>query len=230
MYLRLQEAKGDCFSGADRHQEVLEAVLGQGRRAKHPHVVGLVGVRDAREVEELIWPLNRALGPHEATYVTWLSGGGPEGQMMAVLSLFPLAGFQDLFHGGQGPRALYCTLDAPEGSLHVILTAEVPHEGDRPQVRIWAAKAAARLVGIILGHDPGARVLIMGDVERGLLFQGLPQEASLGCVFCPEAKKSSPGVMLVHPIGPWAREPEVEVLGKKSGSFAVKVQWPRVGR
>ncbi len=225
MILRLEEANGVFMPDASRAQEFVKAVLGENTGMQHPHVVGLMGVRGAQELEELIWPLNRALGPNDASYVTWITGDGPEGRKPAILSLFPLAGFQDLFEPGLGTRIFYCMLDAPGGLLHVILADEVSRTGKGSGIGISVQRAAARLAGIILKQDPEARLLIMGAFEPESFLQTLKDRESFGWVSCPWVSQGFPVVVMVHPFQPGPGKAAVEVQGTQPGSCAVKLQW-----
>lgn len=230
MILRLKKSQGVFSPNESRPMELVEAVLGKSRRTQQPHVVGIFGVSDAREVEELIWPLNRTLGPDEATFVTWLTGGGPDGEKMAVLSLFPLVGYQDLFELGPRHKILYSMLDAPGGLLHVILVGDagITHEGN--SAGTWPEKALAGLVGIILRQDPTARIVLMGDLRPDLLLQSLKDKAWLGCVFCPDVAKNPLGAIMAHPAELATEEAAIEIVGKSQMGRAVKVQWTPLGK
>lgn len=231
MILRLDGATGVFGSGRVGPQKLVELVVGENRRPQLPHVIGLLNVRDASEVEELIWPLNRALRPDEATYVTWLTGGGPDGQKMAILSLFPLVGYQDLFEAGRTHKILYAMLDAPEEILHVILVGHTGVKCEGSGDKVSSEKTAARVVGIILRQDPAARIVLMGDLKLELFSQGFPPEREpLGCIFCPEVGQNSSGVIMVHPHRLGQEEPAVEMVGKTSAGNAVKVKWTPPGK
>lgn len=199
--LRLQEPSGISEQGKAFPEGVVEEFLGGVREETYPQVVGLLGVRDAAEVEDLVWPLNRALGPNRRTYLTWLTGGGPQGEKMALLSLFPLVGFQDLFQEGRGPKMLYSVLDAPGGLVHVILgsTRGAAQEGtiDAGSVE----KVAARVLGVLLKLDPEARVVLMGELRAEVLLGDLKGREGLECVFCPELNQEAEGVVILHPLG-----------------------------
>lgn len=226
MILKLQEPPGALSSGPSRQQEFIKAILGEDRGFQHPHVVGLIGVGDARELEEMIWPLNRALGPNEGSYVTWITGGGPEGQKLGMLSLFPLAGFQEVFEPGPGPRIFYCMLDAPGGLLHVILADETLDEGKGSGGGISLERGAARLAGTILKLDPEARILIMGALEPQLIFQNLQDRESFGWASCPRVGEGFPWVMIYsQQLGPG--KSAVGVSGNHPESCAVELQGVR---
>lgn len=211
-------------SGPSTPQEFVKAILQDNTGLKHPHVVGLVGVGGAQELEELIWPLNRALGPNEASYVTWITGGGPEGQKLGIVSLFPLAGFQDLFESGLGSRIFYCMLDAPWGLLHVILADEIPGAGEGSGVWVSVEREAARLARTILNLDPEAWILVMGGLEPELIFQSLQDRESFGWVSCPRGGQGSPWVVMVHPHQPGPGKSAIELSGNHPGSCAIELQ------
>lgn len=230
MLLRLQSAEVLSGSVPGLPQRIVQEVLGQNRGAQHPHVIGLMGVRDATEVEELIWPLNRALRPDQASYVTWLSSGGHDGKKMAILSLFPLVGYEDLFERGSGCRVLYSILDASTCHLHVILVSGDGIASEETGEGAHVEKRVARLLGVIMRQDAKARIVLMGDLRPDVLFQYLPERASWRCVFCPKLGKTPEGAMMVHPAVAGPGKVADEAILKGKSSVGVKVRWAQAER
>ncbi len=124
MNLKLQMRAAMSSSAQPGPEELAHWVLAEGTKEGLPHVVGLSGLGDATQVEDFIWPLNRSIGPDERSYVTWLTGGGKQAGVVAVVSLFPLVRFEELSWRGAGLGILYAVLDAPEGQIHVVLVGD----------------------------------------------------------------------------------------------------------
>jgi hypothetical protein len=229
MSLRLQEPMGVSESGGMGPEILVGLVLG-GKGGVVPHLVGLFGVRDPQQVEDMIWPLNRALGQDRRSYLTWLTGGGPQGKRLAVLSLFPLAGFEDFSLRSRALNILYAVLDVEGRPMHVILAGEGAVSESAASCRVWREILVARLIGRILGDDPGAWVVVMGDLVPELVSSNLRIGTRLECLSCPPGQDRGAGVIMAHPWAENSTRADMLVGGSGQGAWGRSVQWNLPGQ
>ena len=158
-----EEAQQESYQNKLAHLErILLSVAG-------PHgadVVALQGVADKAAVESLVSAVNRALGPVQPSYVTWLVGdrSGADGLRAAVVSKFPLTSFRSFVPYPSAPPIIYVLLDARGSPLHLLVNAWGEGLGDAQQQGFsQQAYWCRRVAETILKDEPSARLLVMGD-------------------------------------------------------------------